>query len=50
VQTARVPILRKPFQLPILEKSIREALAQANMADSGDQVVQFTTGASESRA
>jgi hypothetical protein len=42
VQTARVPILRKPFQLPILEKSIREALAQASMADSGDRVVQFT--------
>jgi len=42
VQTARVPILRKPFQLPLLEKAIREALQQANVADSGDRVVQFT--------
>jgi len=49
VQTARVPILRKPFQLPILEKSIREALQQANVADSGDRVVQFTRPAGSKR-
>jgi hypothetical protein len=42
VQTACVPILRKPFQLPILENSIREALQPANAADSEDRVLQFT--------
>ena len=44
VQTAgsQVPILRKPFQLPALEKSIREALEHGAARDDGDRVVQFT--------
>ena len=49
VRTARVPILRKPFQLPILEKSIREALQHSKVADSGDRVVQFTRRAGSNR-
>jgi hypothetical protein len=38
-------ILRKPFQLPALEKSIREALdrgvARDGASDGGDRVLQF---------
>jgi two-component system NtrC family sensor kinase len=43
VQTmsSRTPIIRKPFQLTVLEKSIREAL-QSAVRDEGDRVLQFT--------
>jgi PAS domain S-box-containing protein len=43
VQTAisHVRVLRKPFQLPALEKSIREALERARSPDSGDRVLPF---------
>ena len=44
VQTAesQFPILRKPFQLPALEKAIREALERGGAArEEGDRVVQF---------
>ena len=34
-------ILRKPFQLPALEKSIREALERGAARDDGDRVLQF---------
>ena len=47
VQTAdsRFAILRKPFQLPALEKFIREALERHRQRDSGDdRVVQFPRG------
>jgi DNA-binding NtrC family response regulator len=47
VQTAdsRFAILRKPFQLPALEKFIREALEHHRQRDSGDdRVVQFPRG------
>jgi PAS domain S-box-containing protein len=37
---ARYPILRKPFQLPTLEKSIREALERAPR-DNGERVLQL---------
>ncbi len=39
---SKFKILRKPFQLPALEKAIREALAQAAAGkDAGDRVLQF---------
>ena len=43
VQTAasQFRILRKPFQLSALEKSIREALDRAG-SDDGDRVLQFS--------
>jgi PAS domain S-box-containing protein len=43
VQTAqaRFAILRKPFQLSALEKSIREALERAAARDGGERVLQF---------
>jgi two-component system NtrC family sensor kinase len=43
VQTAasRVRVLRKPFQLPALEKSIREALEHARRPDTEDRVLPF---------
>ena len=48
VQTAasRFRILRKPFQLSALEKSIREALDHAGGRDDGDRVLQFSRGRS----
>jgi CheY-like chemotaxis protein len=44
VQTAasRYTILRKPFQLPALEKSIREAMEGGGTRDEGDRVLQFS--------
>jgi PAS domain S-box-containing protein len=44
VQTAasRFAILRKPFQLPALDKSIREALERGGRRDDGDRVLQFS--------
>jgi PAS domain S-box-containing protein len=44
VQTAgsRFAILRKPFQLPALDKSIREALERGRRDDGGDRVLQFS--------
>jgi DNA-binding response OmpR family regulator len=43
VQTAqnRFAILRKPFQLSALDKSIREALERAATRDDGERVLQF---------
>ena len=43
VQTAasQVRVLRKPFQLPALEKSIREALEHAGRRDADDRVLPF---------
>ena len=43
VQTAasRARVLRKPFQLPALEKSIREALDHARRPDTDDRVLPF---------
>ena len=43
VQTAesRFAILRKPFQLPALEKSIREALERGAARENRDRVLQF---------
>jgi DNA-binding NtrC family response regulator len=43
VQTAesQFAILRKPFQLGALEKSIREALERAAAREGGDRVLQF---------
>jgi CheY-like chemotaxis protein len=43
VQTAdsHVSILRKPFQLPQLDKAIREALQRAGRDNNGDRVLQF---------
>jgi len=43
VQTAqnRFTILRKPFQLSALEKSIREALERGAARDDGERVLQF---------
>jgi PAS domain S-box-containing protein len=38
---SQFPILRKPFQLPALEKSIREALERGAARDDGDRVLQF---------
>ena len=38
---AQVAILRKPFQLPALEKSIREALERGGRCDNG-RVLQFS--------
>ena len=35
-------ILRKPFQLPLLEKSVREALERGAARDGGDRVLQFS--------
>lgn len=48
VQTARpdFPILRKPFQLTALEKSLREALERGGARDKGDRVVPFPRGRS----
>ena len=37
----QVAILRKPFQLPALEKSIREALERGGRCDNG-RVLQFS--------
>jgi CheY-like chemotaxis protein len=34
-------ILRKPFQLPVLEKSVREALERGAAREGGDRVLQF---------
>jgi PAS domain S-box-containing protein len=44
VQTAssRFTILRKPFQLPALDKAIREALERGSRRDDGDRVLQFS--------
>ena len=44
VQTAasQFAVLRKPFQLPALEKAIREALERGGRQDSGDRVLQFS--------
>jgi hypothetical protein len=39
---SKMAILRKPFQLPALEKSIREALERAAARDDGDRVLQFS--------
>ncbi len=46
VQTAesRFAILRKPFQLPALEKSIREALERGGARENDDRVLQFSRG------
>jgi PAS domain S-box-containing protein len=46
VQTAQVrfAILRKPFQLSALEKSIREALERRATRDDVDRVLQFARG------
>ena len=43
VQTAQsqYTILRKPFQLPALEKAIREALERGGPRNNGDRVLQF---------
>ena len=43
VQTAqsRFSILRKPFQLSALEKSIREALERGAAREEGERVLQF---------
>jgi len=43
VQTAqnRFAILRKPFQLSALEKSIREALERGATRDDGERVLQI---------
>jgi DNA-binding NtrC family response regulator len=43
VQTAqsRFSILRKPFQLSALEKSIREALERGATREDGERVLQF---------
>ena len=41
---ARFTILRKPFQLSALEKSIREALERRATRDDGDRVLQFARG------
>jgi hypothetical protein len=43
VQTtdSHVSILRKPFQLPQLDKAIREALQRAGRDNNGDRVLQF---------
>jgi PAS domain S-box-containing protein len=43
VQTAesQFPILRKPFQLPALDKAIREALERGRAREEGDRVLQF---------
>ena len=51
VQTAgsQFAILRKPFQLPALEKSIREALERGGPRDNGDRVLQFTRGRGAAR-
>ncbi len=44
VQTAasQFAVLRKPFQLPVLEKSIREALERGGRQDGGDRVLQLS--------
>jgi len=44
VQSAgsRFAILRKPFQLSALDKSIREALERGRRRDDGDRVLQFS--------
>jgi CheY-like chemotaxis protein len=44
VQSAgsRFAILRKPFQLPALDKAIREALERGRRDDGGDRVLQFS--------
>ncbi len=39
---SRFVILRKPFQLPALDKSIREALEHGGTRDDGGRVVQFS--------
>jgi len=52
VQTAgsQFTILRKPFQLPALEKSIREARERGGAArDDGDRVLQFSRGRGAAR-
>jgi len=43
VQTAQVrfAILRKPFQLSALDKSIREALERGATRDDGERVLRF---------
>ena len=40
-RASQFTILRKPFQLPALEKSIREALERGATRDDGDRVLQF---------
>jgi CheY-like chemotaxis protein len=44
VQTAEshLAILRKPFQLPALDNSIREALECGQLRDHGDRILQFS--------
>jgi len=52
VQTAgsQFTILRKPFQLPALDKSIREARERGGAArDDGDRVLQFSRGRGAAR-
>ena len=46
VQTAHAgfTVLRKPFQLPALERSLREALERGGERDDGDRVLQFPRG------
>jgi PAS domain S-box-containing protein len=39
---ARYPILRKPFQLSALERSIREALERGAAREDGERVLQFS--------
>jgi PAS domain S-box-containing protein len=41
---ARFTVLRKPFQLAALEKSLREALERGGARDDGDRVLQFPRG------
>ena len=41
---ARFTVLRKPFQLSALEKSLREALERGGTRDDADRVLQFPRG------
>jgi PAS domain S-box-containing protein len=47
---ARFVILRKPFQLPLLEKAIREALERIAAPDDGGRVLPFPQERGNSRA
>ena len=42
IAASQFPILRKPFQLPTLEKSIREALDRHGGQGNDDRVIQFS--------
>ena len=46
VQTSHAgfTVLRKPFQLPALERSLREALERGGERDDGERVLQFPRG------